>query len=87
MGRPSILVPLPKAVDDHQTMNARSLVAQGAAMSLVQSQLDAYLLGNLLRDFMAQPQRLAAMAAAAAAAATPDATRQAADTCEELMHV
>ena len=86
MGRPAILVPLPQAIDDHQTLNARTLVARGAAVSLLQGQLDAYMLGNLLRDFIAQPQRLASMAAAAAGAATPDAARRAADCCEELMH-
>ena len=32
-GRPSILVPLPGAIDDHQTANARALVeARGASM-------------------------------------------------------
>lgn len=31
-GRPSILVPSPNVVDDHQTKNAKALVDQGAAM-------------------------------------------------------
>lgn len=36
---PSILVPFPHAVDDHQTMNALFLVNAGAAMLLQQSEL------------------------------------------------
>lgn len=85
MGRPSILVPLPHAIDDHQTANARSLTARGAALVMLQSQLDAYMLGALLREFMAHPERLAAMARAAREAATPLAAAQVSDCCEELL--
>ncbi len=35
-GRPSILVPLPSAIDDHQTANARSLASVGAAWLMPQ---------------------------------------------------
>jgi UDP-N-acetylglucosamine--N-acetylmuramyl-(pentapeptide) pyrophosphoryl-undecaprenol N-acetylglucosamine transferase len=84
-GRPSILVPLPHAIDDHQTANARSLTARGAAIMLLQTQLDAYMLGNMVREFRNQPERLAAMAAAARGAALPDAAARASDCCEELM--
>ncbi|MDX1733993.1 MAG: glycosyltransferase, partial [Halioglobus sp.] len=86
MGRPSILVPLPQAVDDHQTLNAKWLANTGAAFVMLQSQLDAYSLGDLLERLMDDPQELAAMSEAAYAAATPDATRRIADCCEELIH-
>lgn len=86
MGRPSILVPLPQAIDDHQSANARTLVEVGAAKMLFQTELDAYRLGDMFRRFMAQPEELAAMSTAAYAAATPDATRQISDYCEELCH-
>jgi len=86
MGRPSILVPLPQAIDDHQTANARSLGAVGAALVLLQNQLDAYKLASLLREFIAEPERLARMSAAARSAATPEATRRVAGYCEELIN-
>lgn len=85
MGRPSILVPLPQAIDDHQTMNARILSTRGAAVILPQSQMDAYKLCTLLREFVAEPRKLQAMANAAAAQATPHAAQRVADCCEELM--
>ena len=38
-GRPSILIPLPTATDDHQRRNAEALVAQGAARMIEQREL------------------------------------------------
>jgi len=86
MGRPSILVPLPHAIDDHQSANARFLSRRGAAMLLPQSELSPERLAATLQDFLARPERLAAMAAAAGAAAAPDATSRVSDCCEELIH-
>ncbi|MEZ5568185.1 MAG: undecaprenyldiphospho-muramoylpentapeptide beta-N-acetylglucosaminyltransferase [Halioglobus sp.] len=86
MGRPSILVPLPHAIDDHQTLNARTLSTHGAAVIILQNQMDAYKLCTLLRDFMADPGKLRAMAAAAAAQATPHAAEHVADCCEALIN-
>ncbi|MEJ2530860.1 MAG: undecaprenyldiphospho-muramoylpentapeptide beta-N-acetylglucosaminyltransferase [Halioglobus sp.] len=86
MGRPSILVPLPHAIDDHQSANARSLSGRGAAVLLPQGKMTEQSLATTLQDFLAHPARLAAMAAAAAAAAAPDATSRVSDCCEELIH-
>lgn len=86
-GTPSILVPLPSAVDDHQRRNARALAAKGAAIILQQSELDAYRLGADLSHFMDHPEELAAMSAAAHEAGTPGATARIADICEELINV
>jgi UDP-N-acetylglucosamine--N-acetylmuramyl-(pentapeptide) pyrophosphoryl-undecaprenol N-acetylglucosamine transferase len=38
-GRPSILIPLPTATDDHQRKNAEALVAKGAARAIDQREL------------------------------------------------
>ena len=38
-GRPSILIPLPTATDDHQRRNAEALVARGAARMIDQKEL------------------------------------------------
>ena len=86
MGCPSILVPLPYAIDDHQSANARSLGDRGAAVLLRQENMTAQGLAASLRSYMAHPQLLAKMAAAARAAATPDAASRVSDCCEELIH-
>jgi UDP-N-acetylglucosamine--N-acetylmuramyl-(pentapeptide) pyrophosphoryl-undecaprenol N-acetylglucosamine transferase len=86
MGRPAILVPLPHAIDDHQTANARSLTDRGGAILLRQSDMNIDSLTQALQAYLAYPQRLSAMAASAAAAATPDAAARVSDCCEELIH-
>ena len=87
MGRPSILVPLPHAIDDHQNANARSLTDRGGAILLPQSEMSEEGLARLLHEYLSHPQGLSAMAAAATAVATPDAAERVSDYCEELMHV
>ena len=42
--------------------------------------------GDLLQEFLTDPQRLSAMAAAAFAAAIPDAAERVSDCCEELLY-
>lgn len=86
MGRPAILIPLPQAIDDHQTYNARSLEQVGAALLLKQSDMTPVALADELQSFIKDPTRLASMAAAAAAAAKPDATALVCDCCEALIH-
>ncbi|WP_272911020.1 glycosyltransferase, partial [Falsiroseomonas oryziterrae] len=48
-GRPSILVPLPSAIDDHQTANARSLASVGAAWLMPQPAFTADALARHLQ--------------------------------------
>jgi UDP-N-acetylglucosamine--N-acetylmuramyl-(pentapeptide) pyrophosphoryl-undecaprenol N-acetylglucosamine transferase len=84
MSRPSILVPLPQAIDNHQVFNAEWLTQQSACLLMPQSELSPQLLADTLTELAAQPARLAAMASAAAAAARPQATRVVADICEEV---
>ena len=86
VGRPAILVPLPHAIDDHQTANARALTERGGATLLRQSEMSEDRLLELLLEFIGQPERLFGMAAAAFAAASPDAAQRVGDCCEELMY-
>jgi UDP-N-acetylglucosamine--N-acetylmuramyl-(pentapeptide) pyrophosphoryl-undecaprenol N-acetylglucosamine transferase len=85
MGRPAILVPLPHAIDDHQTANARALADRGGAILLRQSDMTAAGLASAVRAYTEFPERLRAMAAASRAVATPGATAAVADRCEELL--
>ena len=84
VGRPSILVPLPNAIDDHQAVNAGWLVEQGAALLLEQSGMTPESLASLLLDCAGDPARLGNMAKAALAAGSPGATVDVADICEEV---
>lgn len=84
VGRPSILVPLPNAIDNHQALNASWLAQQGAALVLEQDRMTAESLASLLADCAGNPARLRDMAQAALAAGSPGATVAVADTCEEV---
>ena len=81
-GVPSVLVPFPQAVDDHQTANARYLADQGAARLVRQAELTVEGLAALLLGL--DRAALAAMAARAKALGKPEATRVVADRCVEL---
>jgi len=65
LGVPSILVPFPFAVDDHQSVNANYLVEQGAAVLMPQSIFDVDSLAAELEKLLSDRQRLAAMGKAA----------------------
>ncbi len=72
-GIPSILVPLPTAAADHQTANARALVASGAARELPQRELNVERLDREVRSLVGDTARLDAMARAALARGRPEA--------------
>lgn len=86
-GLPSVLVPFPHAVDDHQTVNGRFLSDAGAAVLLPQPELDSRLKGGL-EEFCADPvagrRRLVDMANSARALARPEATGVVAGICLEM---
>ena len=73
LGLPSILVPFPHAVDDHQTMNARHLSDAGAAVLMPQQPLSAQLLGETLSSLVADREKLAMMSRAARRCFVPQA--------------
>jgi UDP-N-acetylglucosamine--N-acetylmuramyl-(pentapeptide) pyrophosphoryl-undecaprenol N-acetylglucosamine transferase len=78
-GLPSILVPFPHAVDDHQTHNARFLADGGAAVLVQQRDLSARRLADLLLGFTRD--KLVEMANRARALAKPGATASVAGVC------
>lgn len=83
-GLAAILVPLPGAIDDHQTANARWLADAGAALSIAQGEFTPAWLAARLQEFTTARERLATMAARARAIARPDAAAVVATTCLEL---
>jgi UDP-N-acetylglucosamine--N-acetylmuramyl-(pentapeptide) pyrophosphoryl-undecaprenol N-acetylglucosamine transferase len=81
-GMPSILVPFPFAVDDHQTANAGFLADAGAAILVQQRELTAEKLAQLIRSL--DRVQLLRMASKARALGKPDAARVVARRCMEI---
>jgi UDP-N-acetylglucosamine--N-acetylmuramyl-(pentapeptide) pyrophosphoryl-undecaprenol N-acetylglucosamine transferase len=77
----AILVPLPHAIDDHQTHNALWLSEQRAGVLIRQTDFTVEALSKLFRELTAQPQELLAWARNARALAKPDAAKCVADFC------
>ena len=73
VGLPSVLVPSPFVVGDHQTGNARALVDAGAAVVVPDAELSADRLDRELSALLADGDRRVAMAEAARRFARPDA--------------
>lgn len=80
--RPALFVPLPHAVDDHQTANARALVEQGAARLMPQREMTTATLAEALSSLL-DPDTLATMAAKARACARLDAVERLVAGCME----
>ncbi len=76
-GKAAILVPLRSAADDHQTWNAKALVAQGAAVML--SEADLGTLGRTVSDLVADPEKVRTIEKHARALGKPDAAARVAD--------
>jgi len=78
MGVPAILIPLPSAIDDHQTANARYLTDAGAGLLLMQNALNPLALAEHITKAL---ENLDVMRVAAQHCARLDATAVVADYC------
>lgn len=85
MGRPSILVPLPNAIDNDQLINARRLADAGGAICLEQKDITVESLAMAIGQLLEAPEKLAVMAAAARNAGRPNSVVLLANLVEELM--
>ena len=74
LGKPSILIPFAHATDNHQHQNALAFKEAGAAILLDDADCTGDTLAHLLRETIADPARLEAMAQAAGGLARPTAT-------------
>jgi UDP-N-acetylglucosamine--N-acetylmuramyl-(pentapeptide) pyrophosphoryl-undecaprenol N-acetylglucosamine transferase len=81
-GVASILVPLPHAVDDHQTANARFLADGEAAVLIPQRDLTPRCLADMIAGFTRE--RLSRMASRARALGRARATEEVADHCAAM---
>jgi UDP-N-acetylglucosamine--N-acetylmuramyl-(pentapeptide) pyrophosphoryl-undecaprenol N-acetylglucosamine transferase len=78
MGVPAIFIPLPGAIDDHQTANARYLTDAGAGLLLRQNDLNP---ATLAKQITKALEQLNSMSIAARDRARLDATAAVADCC------
>ncbi len=65
VGRPAVFVPLPTAIDDQQTLNARALVDQQAAWLWAQGENEPGARAMALKNYLTDPLTLAQVAAKA----------------------
>src|SRR5262249_21437064 len=79
IGRPSILVPLPHALDQDQKANAGVLEKAGGALRIDQSEYTPNRVASEVSALDGDPGRLAKMAAAAKSAGALDAAERLAD--------
>lgn len=85
-GLPSLLVPLPHAIDDHQSRNADYLALEGAAFVMPQATTGVAQMAARLKEVLMQPEQLNNMARTARRLAKPDATKTVVDICLEVAH-
>jgi UDP-N-acetylglucosamine--N-acetylmuramyl-(pentapeptide) pyrophosphoryl-undecaprenol N-acetylglucosamine transferase len=85
IGRPSILIPFAAAAEDHQTANARGLVAAGAAEVMAESRLTPEALTERIEGILTDPGRALAMARSALALGKPDAALRLAGLVNDLV--
>lgn len=83
-GLPSILIPFPFAVDDHQTHNSRFLERIGAAKVIPQTVLDPASLADSIMDLSRDRAVLLKMAELARTVAQPHASAQVVAYCKEV---
>jgi UDP-N-acetylglucosamine--N-acetylmuramyl-(pentapeptide) pyrophosphoryl-undecaprenol N-acetylglucosamine transferase len=85
--KPAIFVPLPHAVDDHQTKNAMYLVARGAAKLIPQKEFNGTTLAQMLNSIFTSDAVVKSMTKAAHDAAHADATVKVADICAKAVYL
>ena len=82
-GLPSVLVPFPYAIHDHQTRNAEVLSRSGAAVLVPEGSMAVQHMSDILLRLLTMPGEREPMAAAALSAARPDAAARVVAVLEE----
>lgn len=84
VGVAAIFVPLPTAIDDHQSANARVLADRDAAVLLPQQQLQQQGVQQVMRPWLTDKAPLQQMAQRASSLATTDAAAHIAALCRQV---
>jgi UDP-N-acetylglucosamine--N-acetylmuramyl-(pentapeptide) pyrophosphoryl-undecaprenol N-acetylglucosamine transferase len=83
--RAAILIPYPYAADNHQEVNAQALVTSGAALMFREEELTGRTLAEQIRRLKADPAALKKMERQAALLGRPEASKELADVCVQMM--
>ena len=84
VGRASILVPYPHAVDDHQTANAALLTEANAAFLLPNAEISVHRLVEMIQFLLSDPEQVIQMGLIAKQLAKPHATEAVVEGCLEV---
>lgn len=84
-GKPSLLIPFPYAIDDHQTENARWLADQSAGILVPQTELLSEATIGQLKELLASQEKRSAMAECAKKLAIVDSANRVVTHCTELV--
>lgn len=76
LGIPSIMIPSPNVVENHQEYNARLLEKRGASLLILEKELDAERLYNSIASLLKDKGKLLKMAENAKKMGVPDATER-----------
>ena len=87
IGRPSLLLPLQNAMDDHQRMNALQMQDVGGGICLDGTNLSSAILAARIKQLLENPKRLKKMAKSAQSLAKPNAADLIVAMAEHLMSV
>ncbi|MBT3334845.1 MAG: undecaprenyldiphospho-muramoylpentapeptide beta-N-acetylglucosaminyltransferase [Methylococcales bacterium] len=87
VGLPSIMIPFPFAIDDHQTANAQYLADVNASILIAESELNAERLAREIMHLIDEPSLLLAMATATRQCAQVGATKAVAKACIEVVSI
>jgi UDP-N-acetylglucosamine--N-acetylmuramyl-(pentapeptide) pyrophosphoryl-undecaprenol N-acetylglucosamine transferase len=86
-GVAAVFVPLPSAIDDHQTANANWLVERNAAVLVKQTDFHAHVLVPMLQQWLHDKSPLHLMAQQARLCAIDDAAEQVVAVCRQVIGV
>ncbi len=84
LGKPSVLIPFPFATDNHQEYNARALEKNGAAVVILERDLNEEILYHQVLNMLSDPLRLTEMAQKSKALGKNDAAGMIADEAFKL---
>lgn len=85
LGKPAILIPFPHAADNHQELNAASLVSVGGAEMILESELTPLKLAARIDYYAENPDHLGRIGANAKSLGCADAARVMIDDCYKLI--
>ncbi len=85
IAKPCVLVPSPNVTNNHQEKNARVLEHHGAAVVLLEPEIDGAALYREVKDLLADPEKRAAMSKALTDLSVTDAAEEIYQTLMSLM--